>query len=186
MSYRSSQQNLYDICLLLCVQSWTRDDGQRDCPKYVEFHSKNKFEKLVQLVGFVIRIFPVIFFSPMADSPSGPRPPRCWGFENTIRHTALGRTPLDEWSARRRDLYLAANNTQQQTDIQAPGGIRNHNPSRRANAERRLRSRCLRHWLASKRTIHYSTVNLSFESIQSSRDKSVLLHARGAQRVPGN
>jgi len=25
------------------------DDGQRNCPKYVEFYSKNKFEKLVQL-----------------------------------------------------------------------------------------------------------------------------------------
>ena len=31
------------------------DDGQRYCPKRVEFHSKNKFEKLVHLVGFVIR-----------------------------------------------------------------------------------------------------------------------------------
>jgi len=26
-----------------------------NCPKYVEFHSKNKFEKLVHLVGFIIR-----------------------------------------------------------------------------------------------------------------------------------
>jgi len=30
------------------------DDGQRNCPKHVEFHSKNKFEKLVHLVGFII------------------------------------------------------------------------------------------------------------------------------------
>ena len=34
----------------------TADDGQRNCPKHVEFYSKNKFEKLVHLVGFVIRI----------------------------------------------------------------------------------------------------------------------------------
>jgi len=27
------------------------------CPKYVEFYSKNKFEKLMHLVGFVIRIY---------------------------------------------------------------------------------------------------------------------------------
>jgi hypothetical protein len=27
------------------------------CPKHVEFYSKNKFEKLVQLVGFIIRIY---------------------------------------------------------------------------------------------------------------------------------
>ena len=33
----------------------TPDDGQRNCPKHVEFHSKNKFEKLVHLVGFIIR-----------------------------------------------------------------------------------------------------------------------------------
>jgi len=36
---------------LLCVQWETFDDGQRNCPKHVEFHSKNKFEKLVHLVG---------------------------------------------------------------------------------------------------------------------------------------
>jgi len=40
---------------LLCVQWRIPDDGQRNCPKYVEFHSKNKFEKLVHLVGFIIR-----------------------------------------------------------------------------------------------------------------------------------
>jgi len=31
---------------LLCVQWKYPDDGQRNCPKHVEFHSKNKFEKL--------------------------------------------------------------------------------------------------------------------------------------------
>ena len=31
------------------------DDGQRNCPKHVEFYSKNKYEKLVHLVGFIIR-----------------------------------------------------------------------------------------------------------------------------------
>ena len=28
-----------------------------NCPKHVEFYSKNKFEKLVHLVGFIIRIY---------------------------------------------------------------------------------------------------------------------------------
>ena len=42
---------------LLCVQWKTADDGQRNCPKHVEFYSKNKFEKLVHLVGFSIRNF---------------------------------------------------------------------------------------------------------------------------------
>jgi len=34
----------------------TPDDGQRNCPKHVEFYSKNKFEKLVHLVGFIRRM----------------------------------------------------------------------------------------------------------------------------------
>jgi len=39
----------------LCVQWKTPDDGQTNCPKHVEFYYKNKFEKSVQLVGFIIR-----------------------------------------------------------------------------------------------------------------------------------
>ena len=33
------------------------DDGKRNCPKHVEFYSKNKFEKLVHLVGFIVWIY---------------------------------------------------------------------------------------------------------------------------------
>ena len=40
---------------LLCLQWRTPDDGQRKYLKHVEFYSKNKFEKLVHLVGFIIR-----------------------------------------------------------------------------------------------------------------------------------
>jgi hypothetical protein len=40
---------------LLCVQLKTPDDEQRNCPKHVEFYSKNKFEKLVHQVGIIIR-----------------------------------------------------------------------------------------------------------------------------------
>ena len=39
---------------LLCAQWKTPDNGQRNWPKHVEFYSKNKFEKLVHLVGFII------------------------------------------------------------------------------------------------------------------------------------
>ena len=42
---------------LLSVRWITPDDGQRNCPKNIEFHFQNKFEKLVQLVGFIIRKF---------------------------------------------------------------------------------------------------------------------------------
>jgi hypothetical protein len=33
----------------------TPDDGQRNCPKHVEFHFQNKFQKLVHLGGFIKR-----------------------------------------------------------------------------------------------------------------------------------
>jgi len=46
--------NLY---LLLCVQWKTPDDEQRNCPEHVEFYSKNKSEKLVHIVGFIIKIY---------------------------------------------------------------------------------------------------------------------------------
>jgi hypothetical protein len=45
------------------------------------------------------------------DSASGLRCPHCWGFDVTLRHVTLSRNPLDEWSSRRRDLYLKTRNT---------------------------------------------------------------------------
>ena len=39
---------------LLCVQWKSADDGQRNCPKHIEFNSKNEFEKLVHPVGFIL------------------------------------------------------------------------------------------------------------------------------------
>jgi hypothetical protein len=47
---------------LLCVQWKTPDDGQRNCPKHVECHSKYKFEKLVYLVSFIIRNLEIYLF----------------------------------------------------------------------------------------------------------------------------
>ena len=42
---------------LLYLQWKNPDDGHRNSPKHVEYYSKNKLEKLVHLVGFIIRIF---------------------------------------------------------------------------------------------------------------------------------
>jgi hypothetical protein len=42
---------------LLCVQWKTPCNEQETCPKHVEFYNKNKFDKLVHLVGFIIRIY---------------------------------------------------------------------------------------------------------------------------------
>ena len=59
------------------------------------------------------------------------------GFTFTLRHTTVGRTPLDEWSARRRDATFT-------TVIHAPGGTRTHTPSKRAAADPCLTPRG--HW----------------------------------------
>jgi len=40
---------MYDIYHCCVYSEKTPDDGQRNCPKHVEFHSKNKFVKLVHL-----------------------------------------------------------------------------------------------------------------------------------------
>jgi len=56
----------------------------------------------------------------------------------TILTDVLGMTPLYEWSARRRDLYLTTHNTHNTQTSTPPCGIRTHNPSRRAAADPRL------------------------------------------------
>jgi hypothetical protein len=49
-------------------------------------------------------------------------PLHCRGFTVTLRHTRVGRTPLDKWSARRRDLCLTTHSThKRQTSMPPPG-----------------------------------------------------------------
>ena len=69
--------------------------------------------------------------------------------DHTRRRTTVRRTPLDEWSARRRDLYLTTHNTHKRQTSMPPSAIRTHNLSRRAAADPRLRPRGHwdRHWL---------------------------------------
>ena len=51
--------NLYDIYLVLCVESWTPDDGRKDRPKHVEWYSVKS--KIVHLIGFTIEIFTTLW-----------------------------------------------------------------------------------------------------------------------------
>ena len=52
MPASKQSSNVYDIYLMLCVQSWTPDDERKDRPKHVEWHSINS--KIVHLVGFTV------------------------------------------------------------------------------------------------------------------------------------
>jgi len=57
MSYRFADSLLtscQQTCMYCCVYS---EKLLRNCLKHVEFYSKNKFEKLVHLIGFSIRIY---------------------------------------------------------------------------------------------------------------------------------
>ena len=64
--------------------------------------------------------------------------------DHTQRRSTVGRTPLDEWSARRRYLYLTTHNTHNRQKSMPPGGIRSHSLSKRAAADLRLRPHV--HW----------------------------------------
>jgi len=82
-------------------------------------------------------------FSFWRNSPQWVRASSFTRFPNhTQRRPAVGRTPLDEWSARRRDLWQHTTLTTERHPC--PGGIRTHNLSRRAAADLRLRPRS--HW----------------------------------------
>jgi hypothetical protein len=46
--------------------------------------------------------------------------PHCPDFTITLRHTAPGRTPLNEWSARHSELYLTTPNTHKRQTSTTP------------------------------------------------------------------
>ena len=61
--------------------------------------------------------------------------------DHTKRRITVGRTPLDERSARRRNFYLTTHNTHNKQNIRVPGGFRTHDLSRRTASDLRLRPR---------------------------------------------
>jgi len=63
-----------------------------------------------------------------STAPSGLGASHYRGFTITDRHTTFGRNPLDEWSARRRDLYPTTATTHKRQ--LCPGGIRTRNPNK--------------------------------------------------------
>jgi len=68
-------------------------------------------------------------------------PPHCRGFTITLRHVTLGRTSLDEWRARRRDLYPTTHSTHKRQTSLPPAGFEHTIPEKRAAGDPRLRPR---------------------------------------------
>ena len=63
------------------------------------------------------------FFLPMALQPNTGHGLHSWFLGRTQRRTSIGRTPLDEWSARRRDLCLTTHNTHNRQTSMPPSGF---------------------------------------------------------------
>jgi hypothetical protein len=58
------------------------------------------------------------------STPSGSGPPHYRGFTITLRRTTFGRTPLDERTARRRNLHLTKHNTNKKQTSMPPVGLK--------------------------------------------------------------
>jgi hypothetical protein len=99
-----------------------------------------------------------------STAPWGPRPPYYRRFTIThFRHTTLCRTPLEEGSARRRDLYLTSHNTHKRQTSMPPLGFeptilvserpQTHALDRAATGIGRQPQLCLTNQTLQKRTI---------------------------------
>ena len=64
-----------------------------------------------------------LFIPPGSAAPIGSGTSHYRGITITLRHTTLGRIPLDEWSARRRDLYLITRSTHKRQTSMSPAGF---------------------------------------------------------------
>jgi hypothetical protein len=64
-----------------------------------------------------------IIFLRDAAAPFGPGPPHYRDFTITLRHTTLGRTPLDEWSVWRGEFYLTTHNIRKRQTSVLPAGF---------------------------------------------------------------
>jgi hypothetical protein len=83
---------------------------------------RSKFTIQLLLPRWLCRYVYFYLFSLALQPSVGLWPPRFTRFLDHTRRATVGRTPLDEWSARRRDLYLTPHNTQQ-TNIHALVGF---------------------------------------------------------------
>jgi hypothetical protein len=95
-----------------------------------------------------------ILFGVTAPTPQWARVSSFTRFlDHTQGRTTVGRTPLNEWSARRRDLYLTTHDNHNKHPC--PRWVRSHNPSKRVAAD--LRFRPSGHW--DRRRIYLPYLN---------------------------
>jgi hypothetical protein len=114
---------IFKLCACVCVCGCVCERERKRLQLNTRFKPNIFFNKSINFPALAYCVIQCIFLFSWLDSPSGPRPPPCRGSEITLRHTTLGRTPLDEWSARRRDLYLTTHNTHKRQTSKPPKGF---------------------------------------------------------------
>ena len=94
------------------------------CQLGTTFLNGSCLQELIQITHNLRGYFLVLSW---LGRPSGRAP--VWASSITFRHTTFGRTPLDEWWAHRRDLYLATYNTHKRKISMPPAGFKPTVPS---------------------------------------------------------
>jgi len=81
-------------------------------------------ERGISSVGDMLVSYDCLLVCCWRDSPHWARASSFTRFlDHTQRRATVGRTPLDEWSARRRDLYLTTDNTYNRQNSMPPVGF---------------------------------------------------------------
>jgi hypothetical protein len=122
--YDSRTRN-YNLSLLLHVSACNfaniRESKNKKCPE-----NKLVYRAWTWDDG-KIRCRNMCFLFSWRDTPppsgSWPTPSRGFFLDHTQRHSTVGKTPLDEWSARRRDLYLPTHNIHNRQTTMPPVGF---------------------------------------------------------------
>ena len=92
---------------------------------YLKVHFQGQRVNVVVVVVLVMKIITIItIFFLWRCHPTRTMASSILMFINhTQRHITVGKTPLDKWSARRRDLYLTIHNTQNRKTSTSPAGF---------------------------------------------------------------
>jgi len=93
--------------------------------------------------------------------------------DHTQRRTTIGRTPLDEWSASRRDLYLTTHNTHNRQTSMPPAGFE---PTISAGEAADLRLRPRSHWDLLLGTVRGQNSAYSGQDIKWNMEKTLHHH----------
>ena len=98
--------------------------SKHDCKTLVDFQLDAQNSYLFTYIYIYIYIY-IYMYCCGAATRRGSWPPHSWVFflDHTQRRTTVSRTHLDEWSTRRRDLYLTTHNPHNRKTSMPPVGI---------------------------------------------------------------